>query len=176
MRLYHFSDQAGIAVFKPRPVSIQVDRGDGRDWLNGPLVWAIDEQHQPLYFFPRECPRILIWPTPASSQADIDTWLQGARAAAFIERAWLARLESATIHRYELPVDGFEPLGDVGMHVARHPIEPLRVDALSDLPDRLAACGVALRVLDDLTPLKGIWATSLHASGLRLRNARNWNG
>lgn len=25
-----------------------------------------------------------------------------------------------------------------------------------------------------LTPLRGIWDTSLHASGIRLRNARDW--
>ncbi|MGV3489112.1 MAG: DUF6886 family protein [Tuberibacillus sp.] len=26
-----------------------------------PLVWAIDEEHAPLYFFPRDCPRVAFW-------------------------------------------------------------------------------------------------------------------
>jgi hypothetical protein len=30
-------------------------------------------------------------------------------------------------------------------------------------------------MLDDLTPLKEVWQSSLHASGIRLRNARGWN-
>lgn len=174
MRLYHFSDEAGIELFDPRPVRIPVERKNGQDWLNGALVWAIDAAHQFLYFFPRECPRILLWPTPASSAADIDAWLQGSKTVAFIERAWLERLEAAEIHRYELPVDGFEPLGDVGMHVAREAVRPLGAEALSDLPVRLAESGVCLRVRDDLTALRGVWDTSLHASGLRLRNAQGW--
>lgn len=174
VRLYHFSDEPGIALFEPRPVRIPVERSDGQDWLNGPLVWAIDAAHQFLYHFPRECPRILLWPTPASTPADIDAWMQGSKTVAFIERGWLERLETAAIHRYALPPAGFEPLGDVGMHVARHAVRPIGAEALTALPERLAALGVELRVVDDLRPMQPVWDTSLHASGLRLRNARNW--
>jgi hypothetical protein len=28
--------------------------------------------------------------------------------------------------------------------------------------------------MDNLLPLKGLWNTSLHASGIRLRNAAGW--
>jgi hypothetical protein len=175
--LYHFSDEPGIDLFQPRPVRVPVERGSaGRDWLNGPLVWAIDEAHQVLYFFPRECPRILLWARPTSVQTDIDVWLRGSKRIAFIERAWLERLRAATIHRYALPCAGFEPLGDVGMHVCRRAVRPTGVEALSVLPDRLAEAEVELRVLDDLTSLRGAWETSLHASGLRLRNAQGWKG
>lgn len=174
MRLYHFSDEAGIELFEPRPVRMPMERKNGQDWLNGALVWAIDAAHQFLYFFPRECPRILLWPMPASTQADIDAWLQGSKTVAFIERAWLEPLEAATIHRYALATDGFEPLGDVGMHVARHAVRPMAVEALTALPERLTELGVELRVIDDLRPMQPVWDTSLHASGLRLRNAKGW--
>jgi hypothetical protein len=40
------------------------------DWLNGPLVWAIDAWHQPMYLFPRDCPRILYWPLATTNAAD----------------------------------------------------------------------------------------------------------
>jgi NADPH:quinone reductase-like Zn-dependent oxidoreductase len=43
MRLFHFSDDAGIECFVPRPVAVPSQRAAGMDWLNGPLVWAIDE-------------------------------------------------------------------------------------------------------------------------------------
>ena len=176
MPLYHFSDRPGVARFEPKPVETPVARGPGRDWLNGPLVWAIDHAHAFLYLFPRECPRILVWPTPASTAADIEAWFSGsgARALAFVERGWLERLGLATIRRYALPDEGFEPLGDVGMHVCRHAVAPLAEMALADLPDRLARLGVELRALDDFTPLRAAWSTSLHVSGLRLRNARGW--
>ena len=73
VRLFHFSDDPGITVFEPRPVLKPSARPEGRDWLNGPLVWAIDEPHQPMYLFPRDCPRILLWPRETSSAGDTDT-------------------------------------------------------------------------------------------------------
>jgi hypothetical protein len=29
--------------------------------------------------------------------------------------------------------------------------------------------------MDSLAPLRGVWGASLHASGIRLRNAAGWN-
>jgi hypothetical protein len=70
MRLFHFSDDPAITIFEPRPVRVASKRPPGREWLNGPLVWAIDEWHQPMYLFPRDCPRILIWPTERTTAED----------------------------------------------------------------------------------------------------------
>ena len=44
MRLFHFSDDPDISEFVPRPVLIPSQRPAGREWLNGPLVWAIEEE------------------------------------------------------------------------------------------------------------------------------------
>jgi hypothetical protein len=176
MRLFHFSDDPGIALFKPRPIRVPVDRPGGQGWLNGPLVWAIDEAHDILYLFPRECPRVLIWPTPRTCPEDRAHWFGdgGRRAIAFIEERWASRLRAAVVHRYELPVATFEALEDVGMWVSRRAVRPLRAQALRSLPQALEARNVELRVLPTLTPLRDIWSTSLHASGLRLRNAQGW--
>jgi|SRR5579859_3158049 len=176
MRLFHFSDDPGITLFTPRPVRVPVDRPGGQDWLNGPLVWAIDEAHDILYLFPRECPRILIWPTTRTTAEDRAHWFgdTGRRAIAFIEARWAPRLRSAVVHRYELPAATFEDLGDVGMWVSRSAVRPLGVQALRSLPHALEARKVELRVLPTLTPLRDIWATTVHASGLRLRNAKDW--
>ena len=176
IRLFHFSDDSTIVKFHPRPVRVAVERPAGQEWLNGPLVWSTDEAHELLYLFPRECPRIVVWPTPSTSIEDRAAWFGGTsfRAIAHIEHAWLDRFKTVRIYRYHLPVEPFEDIGDVGMHVSRTPVVPTRVDALDDLVGELASRGIALRVVDRLTPLKGVWQTTLHASGIRLRNAQDW--
>jgi hypothetical protein len=174
MRLFHFSEDPGIARFEPRPVRAPSARPPGREWLNGPLVWAIDEPHQSMYLFPRDCPRILIWPLATTSAEDRAAWLGEAGRAAYVEARWLAALNTARIYRYDLPGDGFESLDDAGMWVSRTAVTPLVVNEVADLPAALAACGVELKVVDSLTPLRGVWDSSLHASGIRLRNAVGW--
>lgn len=177
MRLFHFSDDPGIAVFEPRPVRTPVERPGGQDWLNGPLVWAIEGSHAQLYLFPRDCPRILVWPKPGSLAADTERWMGRSGAAAgvaFVEAAWMERIAGAVVHRYELPAGGFEALGDVGMWVSRSAVRPMAVEALTGLPGQLARHGFELRPLPSLLPLKAVWGSSLHASGLRLRNAQGW--
>jgi hypothetical protein len=176
MRLYHFSDDPGIELFEPRPVLIPSVRPVGCEWLNGPLVWAIGEARQPMYLFPRDCPRVLIWPTPSTTPADRKRWFGDGpdRIIAHIETAWLERVRTGRIHRYELPATAFEDLQDAGMWVSRTPVRPLAMQTIDDLPAELAAQGAELRVMERLTPLHGLWETSLHFSGIRLRHAQDW--
>ena len=175
-RLFHFSDDPAIAVFTPRPVRVPAERGPGREWLNGPLVWAIDEPRQPMYLFPRDCPRILLWQTPETTEADKALWwgARDCRMIAHIEWAWFERVKTTPIHRYEFDPATFEDLNEAGMWVSRQPVTPLAMQTLTDLPAAMAAHGVELRVMERLTPLKNVWSTSLHASGIRLRNAQDW--
>ena len=174
MRLFHFSDDPGIARFEPRPVRVSSARVPGREWLNGPLVWAIEEARQAMYLFPRDCPRILVWPKATTTAQDRAAWLGQGSQAAYVEARWLTALRAARIYRYELPTDSFESLDDAGMWVSRTPVTPLAREQLSDLPGVLRTLGVDLRVVESLTPLRGLWETSLHASGIRLRNAVGW--
>lgn len=171
MRLFHFSDDPGIAVFEPRPVRISSGRPPGREWLNGPLVWAIDDIHDFMYLFPRDCPRILVWAKPETSHEDrrlLGDW----RGAAYVERDWLERLQAETIHRYEMPTEGFEDLQDAGMWVSRRNVVPLALTALSGLDREFAPRGIELKVVDSLMPVKALQDTTLHVSAIRLRNAR----
>lgn len=179
MRLFHFSDDPGIACFVPRPVRVPAERPPGREWLNGPLVWAIAEQHARLYLFPRDCPRIVVWSTAASSLADRDRWLgdlaPGVQAVAYVEPDWLARIAAATVHRYELPATSFRSLDDAGMHVSQAAVTPCAVTAVPDLRGALQASGTALRAIDALRVLRPVWQSTLQASGIRLRHARRWD-
>ena len=175
-RLFHFSDDGSIDVFVPRPVSVPSKRAKGMEWLNGPLVWAIDEWHEPMYLFPRDCPRILLWPTERTTEEDRKRYFgaSSARVVAYIEQSWLDRVRAQTLYRYEFSPRSFRSLDDAGMWVSRDRVRPAAVTRIEDLAQALAASGVDLRVLETLTPLRGVWKTSLHASGIRLRNARGW--
>lgn len=177
MRLFHFSEDPAIAKFEPRPVKVATDRPAGREWLNSPLVWAIAEDHQRMYLFPRECPRILLWPTPKTTAEDVDRWLGGRRdkPLAYIERDWLGRLSAASTTRYEFPIATFHDTHDAGMWVSRTTVYPLAKVTLTDLPARLAETGTELQVVDSLLPWKDVWNSTVHASGIRLRNAQGWN-
>jgi hypothetical protein len=176
MRLLHFSDDGDIERFEPRDVLVPSNRPPGREWLNGPLVWAIDEPRQPMYLFPRECPRILLWPTSATTDEDRELWFgrSSSRMIAFVEEGWLQRIGAARLYRYDLPAEPFEDLDDAGMWVSRTPVEPLGVELVDDLIASLRSCGVELRPMPVLTPLRDVWSSSLHASGIRLRNAKDW--
>ena len=176
MRLFHFSDDPDIARFEPRPVAVPSERGPGREWLNGPLVWAISEARQAMYLFPRDCPRILLWQTPQTTDEDRTLWWGPRDAAilAHIEWAWFERVRIGRLYRYELPADTFEDLGDAGMWVSREPVTPLSMTLVDDLPAALAQASVELRVMPSLVPLRDVWSTSLHASGIRLRHAAGW--
>jgi len=177
-RLFHFSDDGSITRFTPRPVRVPVARPQGMEWLNDPLIWAIDEWHQPMYLFPRDCPRILVWRTPRTTPEDVERYFgtSEARMLAYVEAGWLERLRGTAIHRYELPPASFRSLDDAGMWVSGSSVEPLSSSVIDDLPLALERTGAEVRVLDDLTPLREVWQSSLHASGIRLRNARAWNG
>ncbi|MDB5587187.1 MAG: hypothetical protein JWP26_2157 [Devosia sp.] len=65
-------------------------------------------------------------------------------------------------------------LNDAGMRVSRVPVTPMTCTKLSDLPATFAPRDVDLRMVDSLTPLRELWDTSLHTSGIRLRNATGW--
>jgi hypothetical protein len=176
VRLFHFSDDPGITIFHPRPVRVSVDRPAGQEWLNGPLVWATDEIYELLYLFPRECPRIVVWPTQYTSIEDRAAWFgdTSSRAIAHIEHDWFDRFRTARIYRYHVPFEQFEDIDDVGMWVSRTPVFPTRIDIVDDLIGELGSRNIELRVMDRLTPLKRVWQTTLHASGIRLRNAHDW--
>lgn len=177
-RLFHFSEDGSIDKFEPRSVLVASERSSGHEWLNDPLVWAIDDWHQPMYLFPRDCPRILLWRTSSTTALDAETYFAGtdARMVAYVEERWLAKLQSESIFRYELPVSSFQSLDDAGMWVSKTEVHPIEKTCISNLPNRLEIERVNLRILDSLTPLRGAWKSSLHVSGIRLRNAQGWIG
>ncbi len=160
--LFHFSEDPMIRRFEPRPSK-----------SNGAVVWAIAEEFAFLYFFPRDCPRIVIWAQDDSGAQDRDHWLGEDQRVAYVEERWMERITQTTVYCYALPVVTFQSLDDVGMHVSSEAVMPSAVAPLTDLPQQLAQRGVALRPVSSLRPIAPVWRSSLHASGIRLRNAHD---
>lgn len=170
MRLFHFSDDAGIEKFVPRTA---VHRPGVE-----PFVWAVDEEHSGTYLFPRECPRVLLWLTPSTTAQDRERWW-GARPdtklIAHVEWSWYPRLRDSEVFRYELPPETFAPLADdEWMWVSREAVTPLNVERIEDIPGALSVAGVELRLMQSLAPLWGAWESTIHFSGIRLRNSATW--
>lgn len=119
--LYHFSEEPDIARFAPR-APLAHPQGE-------PLVWTIDQAHAPLYFFPRDCPRVAFWPLPTTTSADRERFYTGttAQMVIAIEYAWLARVQQARLYRYHIPAEGFtahthDPRQHYGAFVSRAPV------------------------------------------------------
>lgn len=169
MPLYHFSEDPTIARFVPRPPLARPEVE--------PLVWAIDDWHAPIYFFPRDCPRVCFWPLLTTTTEDYARFFStiSGRIVVAIESGWWDRVRGTRLYRYIMPEETFENIHDHGVHVSREPVVPLRVEPVGDLLAALAEAGVELRVTPSLVPLgRAIIETTLHFSLIRMRNARDW--
>jgi hypothetical protein len=167
VEVYHFSEDPTITAFVPRPSR-----------LGEALVWAIDAWSQPLYWLPRDCPRVTFYPLPGSSEADLERWWSAVsgRIVVAIEAAWLERVRACQLFRYRFDAAPFTPLpDDPWMLVSRTTVCPLAVEPVGDLLEAHAAGGVELRICQSLVPLgKAIINSSLHWGLIRMRNAAGW--
>jgi hypothetical protein len=152
----------------------------------GAYVWAVDAQRAPAYWFPRECPRVLTWPTASSTAGDVARIIgpSGAPRLHAVEYVWLERMRSVRLYAYRLPAAPFHPVEEPeparrngepepSAHVAEVPVRPLGPpERVGDLFALHEEAGIELRVLPRLWPLwDAIVASTLGFSGIRLRNA-----
>ena len=166
MALWHVSENGAIRRFEPR-ASPEHDSPEA-------LVWAIDDEHVPAYWFPRETPRGTFWAVDSTSDADVERFLTGDRSRRVhaIQAEWLDSLRTARVFAYELPEPTFERYERAaGYWVSREAVEPLSVTPLGDLLERHAAAGIELRIVPDLSAVwERVIASTLEFSGIRLRN------
>lgn len=156
--LWHFSEDPSLDRFVPR---------DGK-------VWAIDERHSWLYWFPRDCPRACFWAVGETTEDDVGCWLDGDRdrRVAVIETSWLERLRSVRLYADRLPPEPFDVVADDRFYTASTPVDAIERVVLGDLLARHAEAGNELRIAPSLYPLwDKVIETTLDFSGIRLRNA-----
>ena len=150
MDLFHFSHDPSIERFVPHvPVT-----NPGQP----PSVWAIDDEHAPLYWFPRDCPRVTAWPRSPEEQAMFrqEFCTTAARVHA-IELSWLPALESTVLFRYRFDSSAFRPWVEAsGQWISDVAVEPLEVERFDDLIGLHISAGVELRAVPNLWPLRDL--------------------
>jgi hypothetical protein len=164
--LWHVSDDPSIERFEPR-AKLAHDSPDA-------LVWAIDEEHLPAYWFPRECPRATFWAVASTDERDVERFLAGDRLLRIhaVQATWLAALRTARMYAYRLPSASFERYERAnGYWVSHAAVAPVEVVELGDLLVRHTEAGIELRIVPRLLPLwERVAASTLEYSGIRLRN------
>jgi hypothetical protein len=156
--LWHFSEDPSLSRFLPR---------DDK-------VWAIDDRHSWLYWFPRDCPRACFWAVGPTTNDDVEAWLDGDRdrRVAVIETTWLERMRDVRLYAYRMPPEPFDVVEDDRFYIASMPVEAIECVEVGDLLARHAAAGIELRIAPALYPLwDKVIETTLDFSGIRLRNA-----
>jgi len=167
-RVFHFSEDPTIALFQPHvaPTSNEIE----------PFVWAIDEEHAPSYWFPRDCPRACCWAGKAQTTAAGAALLAlgGAPRLHVIEAGWLERFRACRLYAYEFDPAPFTPkIAAAGYWVSRCEVAPLSVTPVGDLLARHVEAGIELRIVRILWPLiDAIIASGLEFSIIRKANAQ----
>ena len=108
-----------------------------------------------------------------TTAADAERFLGASPAVVAVESAWLERLRSCWLYCYHLPPETFECLDEcAGYFVSRQPVVPARVQVIEDVLAALLSCGVELRFLPNLWPLRDtVLSSTLRFSVIRMRNA-----
>ena len=164
--LHHFSEDPTIRRFVPHvPAS---------NPTQAPAVWAIDAEHAPLYWFPRDCPRVTVWPRDESERPAFEERF-GTTAPRLhaVEAAWLERMRTVDLYRYDLPATTFRRWEEAsGQWISRVEVVPSTVEPVGDLLALHEQAGIELRVVETLWPLRELaisdeWDFSI----VRMRNA-----
>lgn len=145
--VYHFSEDPNISLFAPHVPKTNPDQPAA--------VWAIDAEHSPLYWFPRDCPRVTAWARTEGERIEFERAFgtSAARVHA-IESAWLAPLRDVTVYRYAFDASAFEAWPEAaGQLTSPHTMEPLAMEPIGDLLTLHAEADIELRVCPSLWPI-----------------------
>jgi hypothetical protein len=168
--VFHFSEDPAITEFVPHVAKTAVERR--------PLVWAVGEDREADYWFPRQCPRAMAWAVPDTTDDDRRYVLGpgGYRRVHAVEYGWLDRIATCRVYRYTLPAQSFRLVEGDAPHayVSDTAVTPLGPpEPLPPLLKLHERARIQLRVLDNLWPWwDEITASTLGYSGIRLINAR----
>jgi len=130
--LYHFSEDSDIQVFIPREKQNRAEFPA--------VVWAIDEEHEYSYYFPRDCPRIICKKTDTLSDENKDKFFKHSNADIIVtvESSWYPRIMNQIIYRYHFDDTNFERFDPTaGYYISYQVTKPLQIDRIDGLMERL---------------------------------------
>lgn len=165
--VYHYSEDGSIRRFTPHvPPS---------NPSHPPAVWALDEAHAPLYWFPRNCPRISVWAYDDDQRRRLsEIFHTEASRICAAETSWIEPMRRARVYEYQFDGGLFAPWADAdGQYISGEVVEPMHVEAHDDLLGLHAAHDVELRFTPRLgTLMDAMLASRLPFSFVRIRDAR----
>jgi hypothetical protein len=166
--LFHFSEDPTLTAFRPQAASTDPEARA--------IVWAVDAEHAPLYWFPRDCPRIAFWRNATTTVEDAARFLGHTIAARVhvMESGWLERMRSVALYQYRFDPAPFSLVTDdeTGFWGATETVTALSCEPVGDLLAKHAALGIELRITPSLWPLRdALVASTVRFSMSRLRNA-----
>jgi hypothetical protein len=167
--LLHFSEDPAIEIFAPH-IPATANPEDRK-----PMVWTVDEDHAPGFWFPRHCPRACCW-TKNEPLSDIAKTLLGMGAGNrmhAVETVWLERMRACTMYVYRFDPAPFALYNkDAGYYATTETVRPLCVEPIGDLLTLHAEAGIELRIVPNLWPvIDAILASGLDFSIIRKANA-----
>jgi hypothetical protein len=138
-------------------------------------VWTIDEFHSPHYYFPRDCPRVCIWPQEDTTDDDLQRFFghSNTQRMVAVETGWLERIRRTTIYRYIFDPEQFELYeSNAGYYTSTRIVKPVAVEKLDDLLGSLVTLNIEVRITPSLRPLKeAIPVSTVNFSMIRMKNA-----
>jgi hypothetical protein len=169
MRIFHVSEEAGIASFTPRPVP------SASSGVTGDAVWAVDEAHLANFILPRDCPRVTYGIGKHTLDEDRARFFAHSTAQRIVavESRWVPAILACTLYLYEMPPASFEAvLEEAGFYLSRATVAPTGIIEIRDLLGEMLKRNVELRFVPDLWPLNdAVIASTLEFSNIRMRNA-----
>ena len=167
--LLHFSEDPNIAVFRPHVAATAT--------VKDAVVWVVDEEHAPGFWFPRDCPRACCW-SIGKPLTEIGRSLLRMGAISrmhAIESGWLERMRACKLFVYRFDPAPFltHEVPEAGYFTTRETVVPLSVKPVGDLLKLHADANIELRIVPDFWPVRdAIVASGLEFSIIRQRNAR----
>ena len=165
--LYHYSEDGTIQRFAPHVPQSNPS--------HPPAVWAMDAEHSPLFWFPRDCPRISVWANDDAQRAVLrDLFHTEASRICAAESHWLDGIRAAHVYRYVFDGSPFAAWAQAeGQYISGEVVYPQQVELIDDLLGLHADAGVELRFTPRLGPLMDqMLASGLPFSFVRIRDAR----
>jgi len=168
--LFHFSEDKSIKIFVPKEKQNRPDFPA--------VVWAIDEEHEYTYYFPRDCPRIVCRKDEATTERHLQLFFNNsiANTVVTVESDWYRRISNQILFRYCFVDDEFELFDKTaGYYISRQVVKPTSIEKYENLLERLFQKGIELRFTTNLNPLREeIIASDFKGYGIhRFNNAKS---
>lgn len=122
-----------------------------------PVVWAIDDEHQFTFLFPRNCPRIVYTKSSHITEQDYIKFFGTTNADIVItvETSWYRAMMNTTLYRYELPTDSFTLFDDIaGYYISYEEVTPYHMIPIKNAIEQLMEMNIEVRFTPDLRKVR----------------------